>query len=114
MVNAGVKVFLTTHSDYLIKEFNTLIMLAQKTSHTKSVQSSRKYDDNELLNPKRIRLYMTGIKTNPKTSGAKSTKVNTLLPAMKTAEYGIEVTTFDKSIEDMNAIQNEILYGGDL
>ena len=27
LVNLGVKVFITTHSDYIVKELNTLIML---------------------------------------------------------------------------------------
>ena len=27
IVNLGIKVFITTHSDYIIKELNTLIML---------------------------------------------------------------------------------------
>jgi predicted ATPase len=31
LVNLGIKVFITTHSDYIIKELNTLIMLKRKT-----------------------------------------------------------------------------------
>ena len=27
LVNVGVKVFVTTHSDYIVKELNTLILL---------------------------------------------------------------------------------------
>lgn len=38
MVNSGIKVFITTHSDYLVKELNTLIMLNQRTEHTRRVQ----------------------------------------------------------------------------
>lgn len=32
LVNIGIKVFITTHSDYIIKELNTLIMLNQGES----------------------------------------------------------------------------------
>lgn len=114
MVNAGIKVFVTTHSDYLVKEFNTLIMLAQKTNHTQAMQLRYKYDDDELLKPERIRLYTTGVKQKPASGETKATKINTLLPATIQADVGIEVITFDTTIDDMNSIQNDILYGGEL
>jgi hypothetical protein len=115
MVNAGVKVFITTHSDYLIKEFNTLIMLAQKTAHTQQMQQRYGYADEELLNPQQVRLYMTSSELKPASAkGKRATRVNTLKPAMIYPDRGIEVTTFDTTIEEMNAIQGEILYGGDL
>lgn len=114
IVNAGVKVFVTTHSDYLIKELNTLIMLAQKTIHTRSIQLQYKYDDEELLNHNHIRLYMTGVKSKPASGDVRASKINTLIPAVITADYGIEVTTFDTTIEEINAIQENILYGGDV
>lgn len=115
MVNAGVRVFITTHSDYLIKEFNTLIMLAQKTPHTQQMQKTHGYADEELLSPQRVRLYMTGTELKPASAkGKRATRINTLKPATIYPDRGIEVTTFDTTIEEMNAIQSEILYGGDL
>lgn len=110
MVNAGIKVFITTHSDYLVKELNTLIMLNQRTAHTKQVQQQYEYDDAELIDPARIRLYMTGL-TKPASGRS---KVRTLIPATIYSDRGIEVGTFDDTIETMNTIQSEILYGGDL
>lgn len=110
MVNAGIKVFITTHSDYLVKELNTLIMLNQRTTHTKSVQQRYGYDDAELIDPQRIRLYMTGVRKATAGRG----KLHTLIPATIYHDRGIEVSTFDDTIETMNTIQSEILYGGDL
>ncbi|MCW8200317.1 ATP-binding protein [Verminephrobacter aporrectodeae subsp. tuberculatae] len=103
MVNAGIKVLVTTHSDYMIKEFNTLIMLAQRAPHTQAMQEKHGYVNEELLNPERVRLYMTGTE-----------KINTLKPAKIYPDRGIEVTTFDTTIDEMNTIQDEILYGGEL
>lgn len=115
LVNAGIKVFITTHSDYLVKEFNTLIMLNQQTNHTKRVQQTNNYDDSELLDPQRIRLYMTASKLRPaKDKNKRATRINTLKEARIHADRGIEVETFDTTIEEMNAIQSEILYGGSL
>lgn len=115
MVNTGVKVFITTHSDYLIKEFNTLIMLAQNTAHTKKMQETHGYANDELLSPQGIRLYMTSSELkSANEKGKRATRINTLKSATIYADRGIEVTTFDTTIEEMNNIQSEILYGGDL
>lgn len=110
MVNAGIKVFITTHSDYLIKELNTLIMLNQFTAHTKIVQNKYGYEDCELIDPDRVRLYMTGFRK----SSAGRSRVRTLILATIFPDRGIEVGTFDDTIEIMNSIQSEIVYGGEL
>lgn len=114
MVNAGIKVFITTHSDYLVKELNTLIMLNQRTEHTDAVRQQYSYANSELLDPARVRLYMTGIATKPATGAGRRGKIRTLKLATIFPDRGIEVSTFDDTIEVMNAIQSEILYGGEL
>lgn len=113
MINAGLKVFITTHSDYLIKELNTLIMLNQRTEHTLSIQQHFKYDDAELVDPERVKLYMTGVVAKPSTGGVgRRAKIRTLRTANIDAARGIEVETFDDTIETMNEIQGQILFGG--
>lgn len=114
MVNSGIKVFITTHSDYLIKELNTLIMLNQRTEHTRAVQKQYSYDDSELLDPSKVRLYMTGTASKVLTGSKRASKIKTLLSANIYPDRGIEVQTFDDTIEIMNEIQSEILYGGEL
>jgi predicted ATPase len=114
MVNAGIKVFITTHSDYLVKEINTLIMLNQRTAHTQAVQKQYGYADAELLDPARVRLYMTSMVIVPDAVSGRRTKTRILKLATIHPDRGIEVETFDDTIETMNAIQSEILYGGGL
>ena len=114
MINTGIKVFITTHSDYLIKELNTLIMLNQYTEHTRSVQEQHDYEDAELLAPAKVRLYMTGVSSKLQPGAKRSSKIRTLKRANIYPDRGIEVETFDDTIEIMNAIQSEILYGGEL
>lgn len=113
IVNSGIKVFVTTHSDYLIKEMNTLIMLNQHSRHTKQIQAKYGYNDNELLDPNQVHLYITKrIKGAKKMNG--NGKSIIFHEAKITQEYGIEVSTFDESIDEMNSIQNEILFGEEL
>lgn len=114
MVNAGIKVFITTHSDYLVKELNTLIMLAQRTPHTKAVQKEHGYVESELLDPARVALYMTCTRPEEREGRGRRSTVNTLKRATIYPDQGIEVTTFDTTIEEMNAIQSSIFYGGGL
>ncbi|MDO4640079.1 MAG: ATP-binding protein [Neisseria sp.] len=105
LVNSGVKVFMTTHSDYLVKELNTLIMLNQKTKHTKNVQEKYEYVDEEILNPELVKLYIT-------TKGGPRKQLNVLQQATIHSNFGIEVSTFDDTIELMNEIQSNLVYGG--
>lgn len=114
MVNYGVKVFITTHSDYFVKELNTLIMLAQKTPHTITVQKRYGYVDEELINPGKVRLYTTCTEMILRPGKGKREKIYTLKQAEIYPDRGIEVGSFDTTIEEMNEIQGEILYGGEL
>lgn len=111
LVNVGLKVFITTHSDYLVKELNTLIMLHARTSHTRQVQEKYKYKDQELLDPTRVRLYITTTELQEQTGRGRRKRINTIKSARITPEYGIEVDTFDQTIDEMNTIQEAILYG---
>lgn len=104
LINSGIKVFMTTHSDYLIKELNTLIMLNQRTTHTKKIQIQYNYSDDELLDPNAIASYVTN-----KIGKRKNQNV---LKRMKIyPDLGIEVVTFDDTIELMNSIQSDLIYG---
>jgi len=104
LVANGVKVFMSTHSDYIVKELNTLILFNAQTAHTQAVKLKWKYFDNELLDPSRVKLFMT-VPTKRKGKGY------TLKPAEITAEDGIAVETFDNTIDEMNSIQEQLLYG---
>lgn len=106
LVNYGIKVFVTTHSDYIIKELNTLIMLNTKTNLTKNIQKKYGYKDEELLDFKKIKLFTTTADKKSKVSIKYILKESGI-----TKDNGIEVETFDKNIDQMNEIQNEILFG---
>ncbi len=111
LINIGVKVFITTHSDYLIKELNTLIMLNQNKEHVKQIAVDEGYDTDELLSPDKIKVYIAE-QSLIKTDGLKKkTNCNTLTEAEITSELGIEVKSFDKTIDIINRIQEAIVWG---
>lgn len=111
LINIGVKVFITTHSDYIIKELNTLIMLNQNDARLKDLAKREGYKPSELLNPEKVSVYIAK-KAPVRLNG--STKISichTLVPADIDDKLGIDAPSFDETIEDMNRIQDEIFWG---
>lgn len=113
LVNIGIKVFITTHSDYIIKELNTLIMLNQGEERLKTLAEREHYKASELLSSDKVKVYIAE-ETLIKLDGAqRKTRCQTLVQADIDSKFGIEARSFDKTIEDMNRIQEEIIWGGD-
>ncbi|HPA57321.1 MAG TPA: AAA family ATPase [bacterium] len=113
LVNLGVKVFITTHSDYIIKELNTLIMLKQNKPHIKRIAEREGYKESELIDSEKIKVYISEEALIKLDDGQRKTKCQTLNPADINAEYGIEAKSFDTTIDTMNRIQEEIVWGGE-
>jgi len=93
LIKAGIKVFITTHSDYLIKELNNLIMLNGEFDCKDELLEKLNYSVEDHLDPERVKVYIS--------------ENHTLSPAPIT-EYGIEVDSFDKEIDAINQAFQEI------
>ena len=112
LTNIGVKVFVTTHSDYIVKELNTLIMLNHDKPHLKKVAEENGYRESELINADQVKVYIAEKALMPLEEGQKRRKRgHTLVPAKIHPKFGIGVSSFDKTIDDMNRIQDEIVWG---
>ncbi len=93
LVNKGVKVFLTTHSDIFVREINNLIML-NEINDEKEVKK-HKYENIELLSKDKIKVY---------------TNDNHKLEAVLINEYGIQLKSFDEIITDQNESSETIYF----
>ena len=112
LVNLGVKVFITTHSDYIVKELNTLIMLNHDKPHLKKIAEENGYQDSELINVDQVKVYVAEKAPMPLEEGQKRRRQgHTLVQADIDPEFGIEVGSFDEAIDDMNRIQRDIVWG---
>ncbi|MCO6433799.1 AAA family ATPase [Nitrosomonas nitrosa] len=111
LVNLGIKVFMTTHSDYIIKELNTLIMLNHDRQHLKEIAQREGYKAEELINSEKIRVYIAEESQVKLDGGQRKTRCQTLTLASIDPELGIEARSFDATIEAMNRIQEEIVWG---
>jgi ABC-type Mn2+/Zn2+ transport system ATPase subunit len=87
LIKAGIKVFITTHSDYLIKELNNLIILANLFEDREEIMTKYEYTEEDVLEKSKVRTY--------------SAENNTLMPVAIDA-LGIPVSSFDREIREMN------------
>lgn len=109
LVNVGVKVFITTHSDYFIKEFNTLIMLKNQNEAVSSIKKEYGYRDSELLDSSAVSLYT--IKEDElylPTGNQRKVRGTILSKADIDPKLGIEAPSFDETINQMNEIQDKL------
>jgi predicted ATPase len=111
LVNLGIKVFITTHSDYIIKELNTLIMLKQDKPHLKQIAQEEVYRAQELIDFTKIKVYIAEEISIKLDGHQRKTKCQTLTPADINPTQGIEARSFDQTIERMNRIQEAIIWG---
>ena len=110
LVNVGIKVFITTHSDYIIKELNTLIMLNQDKPALKKIAEKEGYKSEELLSSDRVKVYIAKEDLVKLNGMERRTLCITLVPAEIFPNLGIKVESFDTAIDDMNRIQDSIEY----
>ena len=92
-VRSGIKVLITTHSDYVLKEINNLIMLNSSFEGKEELIKDLKYKGCESLNPDSLRCYIA--------------EKGQLTPC-KVDEFGVDLPMFDKTIDSINKTSNEL------
>ena len=96
LVNAGVKVLITTHSDYLIREINNRIMLSNDINNKEKIMEDNGLLNEDILNPKQVAAYTLDTKH----------KVNNV----KVDKFGMNMEIFDDIIAQVNDIGDDIYY----
>ena len=93
-VRVGIKVLLTTHSDYLIKEINNLVMLSQlDPTRRRALGRKLGYSKDEQLPPESLKAYVAD------GNNLKSCTVD---------RFGIDMLVFDDTIDRVNRVANEL------
>ena len=93
LVNAGLRVVISTHSDYTVREFNSLLMLSQDNGE---LRDRHGYSKDEVLTVEQVSACLFD---NQK-----------ITPFEISPEDGIYATTFDTVIEDLNRVNDDIHY----
>lgn len=97
LVNTGVKVLITTHSDYLIRELNNRIMLSSDIVDKDKIMKDEKISHHEILKPQQVKAYAL--------DGSHAIKNITV------DKFGMDLEIFDCLIEKSNNLSNTIYYG---
>ena len=104
LMNCGFRIISSTHSDYIIREINNMVMLSKKESKVvKRLIESGVYNQNEFINPDDLGVYYF----NYPSQGSKHVKVKRL----KVDMGGFSVGSIDATIESQNRIAEELFYG---
>lgn len=94
LVNAGLNIVISTHSDYIVREFNSMIMLNRDEKG--KLRRKHRYKEDEILNPDRVGAYLFEKQT------IESSKI--------TSDNGIHAVTFNSVIRNLNNVNNDIYY----
>lgn len=94
-VQSGIRVLITTHSDYLLKELNNLIMLSSDFIDRNKVMRELEYSKHDALDPSAIRGYIAQ---------------NQTLIECSVDEFGVDWPVFDSTIDKINQASNELSY----
>jgi len=99
LVNKGFRLFISTHSDFIVRELNNLIMAGSIAQYNKK---SLAYPSSQLIDYKDISVYYFHFKTyNSKTTTVEKVLVD---------KYGFDVKSMDTTIEELNEKANNLYY----
>lgn len=97
LVNKGIRVVISTHSDYIVREFNNLIMLSDSFPTAGEIANKYGYDlAAESIRPEQVGAYHFS---------EKKCEEITVDPS-----FGIEVTSIDAAMNDLNNSSSDIYF----
>lgn len=101
LANKGFRLLVSTHSDYVIREFNNMVMMSQ-LKNKDTLLHSWNYSKEEMLNPKILAVYTFKYKTK------RSKRV--VIEPIEVSETGFSVKSIDRTIEFQNSVGEELFY----
>lgn len=96
LVNAGLNVVASTHSDYLVREVNSLVMLSRQHECRSELMRRYGYEEDQILSVDKVGAYLFDS--------------NQITVMEVTQEEGILASTFDTVIHELNETSDDIFY----
>ncbi len=96
LVNSGIKIMLTTHSDYLVREFNNRIMLNNEIHNKATLMKNENIVSQDILRPDQVKAF--------------SFKKDHSIKEVMVDRHGINMEIFDDLIADANELADSIYY----
>ena len=97
IIKLDIKVFITTHSDFLVKELNNLILLSNSFEGKKEWlnKNKKRYSDQDNIQNSDVSVYQA---------------VNGKLEKLKVSNKGIEIPFFDDEINNLFSVSSDLDY----
>lgn len=95
IINQGFKVMISTHSDYIIRELNNLIMLKSGGEKAEYLIGKYGYEEKQLIDYQRVGAYLFNHNKNI---------------SLEVTKTGFEVDTIDEVINELNNASEEIYF----
>ncbi|GAB6013085.1 AAA family ATPase [Viscerimonas tarda] len=100
LINNGIRLLISTHSDYIIRELNNLIMLSADNDDIKQNAEKWGYKEDEKINPDNVGAYLFKLDKNSQV----------VVESLPVDDNGFEVVSIDKAISQLNERSEDIFY----
>ncbi|WP_158537843.1 AAA family ATPase [Flavobacterium sp. AG291] len=104
LINNGFRLLISTHSDYVVRELNNLIMLSEKNTEIEKLRTKFHYDNSETLTKQDIDVHYFNYPK--KMRGNKQV----IIQKIEITDSGFEIPSVDAVINKQNEIAEELYY----
>ena len=102
LLNNGFRLLISTHSDYIVRELNNLVMASSKKEGIKEKAVELGYTSDMSLSHEKVGAYLFNFKNKS------SRKV--IVAPIEVTETGFDVKTIDSTIDRLNETSEELFY----
>lgn len=100
LINKGLNLVVSTHSDYILREINNLIMLSSKDKEIEDIKKEYDFKDDEFINKDDINVHYFHYRL----------KTQADVDLIPVSEFGFEIPSIDNEIEKQNKLTDDLYY----
>ena len=104
LINKGFRLLISTHSDYVVRELNNIIMLSSDKQEVNSLREKFGYKTEESISKDDIAVYYF----NYPSKGRNIKQVN--IEIIEIDDSGFEIPSVDATIDAQNNVSEELFY----
>lgn len=102
LLKRGFRLLISTHSDYIVREFNNLIMTSHDSPEIKDLAIHLGYNLDEAIMPRTVGCYYFHF--------PKSNSRQVIVKEIPVDQTGFEIPSIDEAIEQQNKVAEELFY----
>ena len=100
LINKGFRILLSTHSDYIIRELNNLIMLSNSSAEIDRIKDEFNYLSDEFIKKEEVNTYYFNFKR----------KTIVSVDSLPVTDFGFDVPSIDNTIDNLNRTSEDLFY----